>query len=177
MHRLGLYIIALLLGGIDRWLKVLAVGYLNPNITHSSDRIGGLVNNIVFSELGQLKITSFFNLMLVYNRGAAFGMLQNSAWAQWFFIAIAIIATVIFIIILEKELKNQKMLTCSALVITLGGVWGNLYDRICYGYVIDYLQFHWHQYYWPTFNFADILICVGIACWLLADFNYANKSQ
>jgi len=104
-------------------------------------------------------ITPFFNLFLVYNKGAAFSFLSfASGWQLIFFIIVTILIAVILIIYL---FKNIHWLYKLSFAFALGGALGNLYDRISYGYVIDFLQVHIKDYYWPTFNIADSAITTG----------------
>jgi len=105
-------------------------------------------------------ITSFFNLVLVYNKGAAFSFLANaSGWQRWAFSALGIIAA-FFITYLLKRHGGQKLF-CAALSLILGGALGNVIDRLLYGHVIDFLDFHLRGWHWPAFNVADSAITCG----------------
>lgn len=113
------------------------------------------------------EITSFFNVFLVYNRGAAFSFLAAAGgWQRWAFTALGI-AAAIFICFLLKRHAHQKLF-CTALSLIMGGAIGNVIDRLIYGHVIDFLDFHWHGWHWPAFNLADSGIVVG-ACLLVLD--------
>lgn len=110
----------------------------------------------------QRAITSFFNLVLFHNQGAAFSFLASAGgWQRIFFSAISVIASVVIIYLLRKH-AGQKLF-CLGLTLILGGALGNLYDRLTLGYVVDFLYFHYHQYYWPAFNVADSAISCGVA--------------
>ena len=119
-------------------------------------------------------ISSFFNLVRVHNSGAAFSMLSNaSGWQRWFFTSIGVVAT-FFILWLLRSHPTQKLF-CFALALVLGGAVGNVIDRIAYGHVVDFLDFHWdwlspvfYQGHFPAFNVADSAISVGVVC-LIAD--------
>ena len=112
-------------------------------------------------------VTSFFNLVRVHNSGAAFSMLSTaSGWQRWFFTAIGIVAT-FFILWLLRSHPTQKLF-CFALALVLGGAVGNVIDRIAYGHVVDFLDFHWdwlspvfYEGHFPAFNIADSAISVG----------------
>ena len=112
-------------------------------------------------------VTSFFNLVRVHNSGAAFSMLSTaSGWQRWFFTGIGIVAT-FFILWLLRSHPTQKLF-CFALALVLGGAVGNVIDRIAYGHVVDFLDFHWdwlspvfYQGHFPAFNVADSAISVG----------------
>ncbi len=87
-------------------------------------------------------ITSFFNLVRVHNSGAAFSFLSTaSGWQRWFFTGIGVVAT-FFILWLLRSHPTQKLF-CFALALVLGGAVGNVIDRIAYGHVVDFLDFHW----------------------------------
>jgi len=112
-------------------------------------------------------VTSFFNLVRVHNSGAAFSMLSTaSGWQRWFFTGIGIVAT-FFILWLLRSHPTQKLF-CFALALVLGGAVGNMIDRIAYGHVVDFLDFHWdwlspvfYEGHFPAFNIADSAISVG----------------
>lgn len=117
----------------------------------------------------QLKITSFFDLVHYHNEGSAFGFLNDAGgWQKWFFTAISIVAVVVITYLIKKN-STQKLF-CLGLALVLGGAIGNLYDRITLGYVVDFLNFHINNYYWPAFNVADSAICIGVGLLLLDSF-------
>ena len=118
-------------------------------------------------------VTSFFNLVRVHNSGAAFSLLSTaSGWQRWFFTGIGVVAT-LFILWLLRSHPTQKLFCC-ALALVLGGAVGNVIDRIAYGHVVDFLDFHWdwlspvfYQGHFPAFNVADSAISVGAVCLIL----------
>ena len=114
-------------------------------------------------------VTSFFDLVRYHNEGAAFSFLAAAGgWQRMLFSGIALIASVIIIHLLRKH-ATQKLF-CFALALVLGGALGNLYDRVTLGYVVDFLFFHYQQYYWPAFNVADSAISVGVVLLLIDSF-------
>jgi signal peptidase II len=127
-------------------------------------------------------VTTFFNLVRVHNSGAAFSMLSTaSGWQRWFFTAIGIVAT-FFILWLLRSHPTQKLF-CFALALVLGGAVGNVIDRIAYGHVVDFLDFHWDalspvffQGHFPAFNVADSAISVGAVCLILDELIRVRKS-
>ncbi len=122
-----------------------------------------------FSYGESLTILGVFNLVLAHNTGAAFSMLNDAGgWQRWMFSAIAIVASVWIVWLLRKHL--QQKLFCLALALILGGALGNLMDRIAYGYVVDFLDFHWDRYHFPAFNIADSAITCGAALMLWDSF-------
>lgn len=113
-----------------------------------------------FANQESLTVLSVFDLALIHNPGAAFSFLSDAGGMQrWLFTAIAIIASVSITWLLRKH--STEILFALALSLILGGALGNLIDRISYGYVIDFLLFHWNQHYFPAFNLADSAITCG----------------
>jgi signal peptidase II len=109
-----------------------------------------------------LSVTPYFDLVLFYNRGAAFSFLADAGgWQHLFFSAFAIIASLVIVYLLYKN--TEQKLFCFALSLILGGALGNLYDRLTLGYVVDFLFFHYQEWYWPAFNLADSAISAGVA--------------
>jgi len=109
-----------------------------------------------------VEVTSFFNLVLAYNRGAAFSFLAGaSGWQREFFVALALLASVWIVWLLRRY--PRQTLFCTALALVLGGAIGNVIDRIVLGAVVDFLDFHAFGYHWPAFNVADSAITCGAA--------------
>lgn len=107
-------------------------------------------------------VTSFFNLLLVYNRGAAFSFLAGmGGWQRELFSVIAVVASIWIIWMLRRY--SQQTLFCIALSLVLGGAIGNLIDRVTVGAVVDFLDFHAYGWHWPAFNVADSAITCGAA--------------
>ena len=114
-------------------------------------------------------LAPFFNLVLVFNKGAAFSFLATAqGWQTFFFAAIAIIASVVISVLIMKS--QEKKLFCGGLALILGGAIGNLYDRIAYGHVVDFLDFHAAGWHFPAFNVADSAITVGAGILILESF-------
>ncbi len=129
--------------------------------------------SFVFGDLHS--VTSFFDLVRYHNEGSAFGFLNDAGgWQKWFFNGISIVASTVIIYLLKKH-TNEKLF-CAGLALVLGGAIGNLYDRITLGYVVDFLNFHLNNHYWPAFNVADSAICVGVGLLLLDSFK-ASKTD
>lgn len=117
-----------------------------------------------------VNVLPFFSLTYVHNLGAAFSFLADQGgWQRWFFTAIAAIASIIFIVWLAKTPKSQKLLSI-AFALMLSGALGNLIDRVLFGYVIDFLDFHWAGNHFPAFNVADSVIFIGAALMILESF-------
>jgi signal peptidase II len=106
-------------------------------------------------------VTSFFDLVLFHNEGAAFSFLAAAGgWQRLFFSGVAVVASVIILRLMVRH--PEKKLFCFALGLILGGAIGNLFDRILLGHVVDFLFFHYQHWYWPAFNVADSAICCGV---------------
>lgn len=117
-----------------------------------------------------VEITSFFNLTLVYNPGAAFSFLSSAGgWQRWFLSAIAFGVGVILVVWLSR-VPRQAWLSVTSLGLVLGGAFGNLIDRLRIGRVIDFVDLHYAGLHWPAFNVADAAITVGAICLIIATF-------
>ena len=123
-------------------------------------------------------ITPFFDLIRLHNTGAAFSFLADQAgWQQYFFVAVALVVSVIILFWL-RSLKGQQAFIAAGLSLLLGGALGNVIDRVSLGYVTDFLYFNWQGYYWPAFNVADIAICLGAAGLIIDSlFNSSKESD
>lgn len=107
-----------------------------------------------------IEVTSFFNLVLAYNTGAAFSILADAAgWQRLLFVGIALVATA-WIVYLLRKYPHQRLFAL-ALALVLGGAIGNVIDRILIGAVVDFLDFHAFGRHWPAFNVADSAISCG----------------
>ena len=119
-------------------------------------------------------VTSYFNLVMVYNKGAAFSFLSDqSGWQRYFFTGISVIAS-LFMLWMLKRNPTQKLF-CWALALILGGALGNLIDRVAYGHVIDFLDFHLAGWHWPAFNVADAAITLGAVLFVLDELRRVNR--
>ena len=117
----------------------------------------------------RLAVAPFLNLVLVFNTGAAFSFLAGAGgWQTFFFAAIAVAASVVIGLLIARN--RRKALFCSGLALILGGALGNLHDRLVYGKVVDFLDFHAAGWHWPAFNVADSAITVGAAILILESF-------
>lgn len=132
--------ISLLIIFLDQWSKatVLVLPELSGN-----DRI---------------EITSFFNIVLVMNRGVSFGMLSGHNQP----LLLAIVAIIIIMILLNWLWKNSSLVIALAIGSIIGGAIGNVLDRVRYGAVVDFLDFHIMELHWPAFNIADSFVFIGV---------------
>lgn len=117
-----------------------------------------------------IELIPYFQLTYMRNQGAAFSFLSGAGgWQRWFFIGLAIVAS-IFIFVWLRKLDPSRRREAVAWALVLGGALGNLIDRILYGYVIDFLDVYVGDWHWPAFNVADSAITVGVALLLLDSF-------
>jgi signal peptidase II len=147
---------AMLLLVADQFTKVLIMGYY---------------------QLGDsTTVTPFFNVVRVHNSGAAFSFLASAGgWQRWFFTAIGIGAALLMVWLLKKH-AGQKLFAF-AIASILGGAVGNLIDRVLYGYVVDFLDFHWRGWHFPAFNVADSAITIGAACLILDELLRVRRGR
>ena len=148
--------LALLILIADQFTKVLILGYY---------------------KLGDATyVTSFFNVVRVHNAGAAFSFLASAGgWQRWFFTGIGLVAA-IFIIWMLKSHPGQKLFSF-ALACILGGAIGNVIDRTLYGYVVDFLDFHYAGWHFPAFNVADSGITIGAVCLILDEILRVRRTK
>ena len=117
-----------------------------------------------------IEITSFFSLTHVHNYGAAFSFLADEdGWQQYFLVSISVIASIAIILWMRKTSTKQPY-KLIALSLILSGAIGNLIDRAVFGFVIDFINLHYQDFYWPVFNVADTAITLGVILLLLVDF-------
>ncbi|CUX97327.1 signal peptidase II [Candidatus Hoaglandella endobia] len=121
-------------------------------------------------------VIPFINFTYVHNPGAAFSFLADQGgWQCWLFSVIALVITVMLLVMMyQSDYRNRLLNAAYAMII--GGALGNLFDRMVHGVVIDFIDFYVSDWHWPTFNVADLVICIG-ALFMLLDgfFCPANK--
>ena len=119
---------------------------------------------LVFGQ--SIRVLPFFNLVLVYNPGAAFSFLSSApGWQRELFVGIALAASALILYLMRKHAHDR--LFCFALSLILGGALGNVIDRLWLGAVVDFLDVHAFGYHWPAFNLADAAIVLGVAAIVL----------
>lgn len=117
----------------------------------------------------QVAVTSFFNLVLVFNAGAAFSFLANAGgWQKWFFVVLASGISMWLVAMLRQHARER--LLALALSLILGGAIGNVIDRLRFDAVVDFLDFHLAGMHWPAFNVADSAITLGVVLMLWCQF-------
>jgi signal peptidase II len=147
---------------LNRWLWLSALVIVLDQLSKT-----WITSHFAFGE--SFTVLSVFNLVLAHNTGAAFSFLNDAGGMQrWLFSIIAIAASAWIVWLLPRH--RAQLLFCFGLSMILGGALGNLIDRIAYGYVVDFLSFHWQQYYFPAFNLADSSITCGAFVLILDSF-------
>jgi signal peptidase II len=147
---------------LKRWLALSALVIVLDQLSKA-----WITSHFAFGE--SLTVLGIFNLVLAHNTGAAFSFLNDAGGIQrWLFSIIAISASAWIIWLLRKH--SAQVLFALALSMILGGALGNLIDRLAYGYVVDFLDFHWGIYHFPAFNLADSAITCGAFLLILDSF-------
>jgi signal peptidase II len=121
-------------------------------------------------------VTDFFNLIRVHNTGVAFSfMASNEGWQRWFFSVLGGVACAVMIWLLK--INSKERFFCFSLAMIMGGAMGNVLDRLRLGYVVDFLDFHWHAWHFPAFNAADSAITLGACCLIVDELIKAKRKS
>jgi signal peptidase II len=125
----------------------------------------GYHRNIYPSFIHLAEVTGFFDIILVWNKGISFSFLSGGSpvMCQILVAASLAIIAVIFRFLVGEKTRIGRL----GYILVIAGALGNVIDRIRYGAVVDFLDFHIGTYHWPAFNFADMLICSGVILLLL----------
>lgn len=145
-------------------LDILTKGYLLYLITGGVP-VSGAAWTIVPMPYMMARVTGFFNIVFTWNPGASFSLFRNLGEAAPLLIIGATSAIIGFIAYYAVRRASRTELPALGLI--LGGAIGNLIDRIRFGAVVDFLDFHIGTIHWPAFNVADICICVGVGLYVL----------
>lgn len=122
-----------------------------------------------------IEVTSFFNIVLAWNRGVSFGMFSSAnEYGPYLLTGLALLIVVALGVWLYKA---ETRVTALALGLIIGGALGNVIDRVQFGAVVDFLDFHMMGYHWPAFNVADSGICIGAAMLILESLFQPGKSS
>ena len=156
--------------GALKWLWITVVVVVLDQITKFA--VAG-----AFTLHEQLPLTSWFNLTLAHNPGAAFSFLSDAGgWHRWFFTALARGVSIAIVVWLKRLPASDRWMAI-ALALILGGALGNVWDRITLGYVIDFLDFYVGQWHWPAFNVADSAITIGAIMLAIDAFFFAKAKD
>ncbi len=152
---------------IAPWLGIAAIVIL-------LDQLSKITITKLIAYGSELRITDFLNLVLAYNKGAAFSFLANeTGWQRHLFTAIGVGAA-LYIIYLLKSHSSQRLF-CWALALILGGAIGNVADRVMYGHVIDFLDFYYANIHFPAFNLADSAISLGAGLFIYDELRRVKR--
>jgi len=119
-------------------------------------------------------LTSYLNLYLIWNKGIAFGLFSfgdNSIYNLISLVIVVITLVILFMIVKSNGFKKYS------LILVFGGSLGNLFDRIYYSAVPDFIDFHVNNYHWFVFNVADIFITMGVLCLIYVETFSNNKKN
>ncbi|UNK44105.1 signal peptidase II [Luteimonas sp. S4-F44] len=120
-------------------------------------------------------IEGFWNWYRTYNTGAAFSFLADAGgWQKWFFTILAIVISGVLAVWLART-PRRDWRTALPFALVIGGALGNVIDRQIHGHVVDFIQWHWRDHYWPAFNLADAAIVGGAIGIALFGFFPAKK--
>ena len=155
LQKIDLYsfVIILIIFGIDRLSKTYVI-------------------ELIQSQEREIFVYDFLNLTLNWNTGIAFGILSSNANLLYHLISALILLIIIYLIYLMVISDNSGKVIISLII---GGAVGNLYDRLTYFAVPDFIDFHIENYHWFTFNIADVFISVGIFCMVVKEFVFKKK--
>jgi signal peptidase II len=153
MRRHLIFLIVPFIFLLDRWTKLL------------------VINGLAFAR--NIDVTPFFSIVHARNYGGAFSLLSQHAYAKhiFTFVPLLIIGLLIFVIVTYKIQFSRRL----SLICILSGAIGNIYDRVSYGYVVDFLDVYYRDYHWPAFNVADISISFGICLWIFMELIQARS--
>lgn len=151
------YLLVLVVVSLDLWTKNMAEAYLMYNQPEA--------------------ILPVLDFTLRYNPGAAFSFLaDHDGWQRYFLSGLAAVVSVILAVWIYR-LKPQEKLLGVGLALVLGGALGNLYDRVVLGHVVDFISFHWNDWYFPAFNIADSAISAGAVALIIDSFYGTEKAS
>ena len=156
-------------GGMLTWLGLSLIILLADQFTKVL-----IVGNYALGD--STMVTNFFNVVRAHNTGAAFSFLAGAGgWQRWFFTGIGVVAA-IFMVWMLRSHSGQKLFSF-AIALILGGAIGNVIDRLLYGYVVDFLDFHWKTMHFPAFNIADSAITIGATCLILDELLRVRRAK
>jgi signal peptidase II len=151
------------------WLGIALVIIVLDQLTKSL-----ILANFAYGD--SVHVTPFFNVVRVHNTGAAFSFLAGaSGWQRWFFVGLGAVAAA-FIVWMLRSHGGQKLFAW-ALALILGGALGNVIDRLLHGYVVDFIQVHWADKFFPSFNLADSAITLGAILLIVDELRRVRRGK
>ena len=155
--------------------KVALSWYILAVVIVVLDQVSKQMVTAAFQLEETLRFTSFFNFTLRHNYGAAFSIFHDAGGWQRIFLSVVSLVASIVLVVWIGSLERQRKFEALALALILGGAVGNLVDRVWMGYVVDFIVFHYEDYYFPAFNIADSAISVGAALLIYDALFLQNK--
>ena len=114
------------------------------------------------------------SVVRVHNTGAAFSFLSDAGgWQRWFFVGLGVLAVAVLAFLMIRH-AGQVLFSLAATLIISGAI-GNTIDRLSYGYVVDFIDWHYAGWHWPAFNFADSFIMVGAGLFILDEIRRVRR--
>ncbi len=143
-------------GRFSLWGLIFALGALVIDQIHKT----WMLHVFDIAEKGIVRITPFFDLVMVWNRGISYGLFQQDSEAgRLFLVGLSIVACLILLIVLAR---SETRLSAVSLGLIIGAALGNAIDRLVYGAVADFFSLHAFGFYWYVFNIADVAIVAGV---------------
>lgn len=150
------------------------VGLIVIFLTVLSDQISKFFVYENMADGGHVVFCAFFNLVKVWNTGVSFSMFNRHG--QTGAVILTVFALCVAVFLFYWMLKETNKLKITALAFIIGGALGNVIDRIRFGAVLDFLDFHYKNIHWPAFNVADSFICAGVFILICMEF-FDNKKK
>jgi len=155
---------------------MIRIGAISALIAFLLDRVskGWFIDVYELPLKGTVEILPIFDVVMVWNRGVSFGFLSaNDDFGRWALVAMNLVIVAVLLYWL-KSAKN--IMLSSAIGLVIGGAFGNIYDRVKFGAVADFFQFHWQEWYFAVFNVADSFIFIG-AMLLIFNSTFGNDAE
>jgi len=177
--------------GHVKWLWLSAVVLVSDQLTKlwavlhfgSYDSLRGFLAHIAEGHYPQgmfrkIEVLPVLDITLMVNTGAAFSILADAGgWQRWFFVVLAVVVIGFILYWMRKLPADGHSFVAVGLSLVLGGAFGNLIDRAAYGWVIDFIHLHWHSWYWPAFNIADMAITTGAVILVIDAFFLSGRKS
>ena len=157
-------------------LKKLLLNSIIISVIFLTDRI----SKIYILKIAELEnavniyLTSYLNIYLIWNKGIAFGLLSFEK--VFIYHSISLVISIISMVLIFMIIKSDGFKKYS-LILILGGAWGNLFDRIYYSAVPDFIDLHINGFHWFIFNVADIFITIGVICLIFDELFFYKKNN
>ena len=156
--------------GLAPWLALIAVVIVVDQLTKI-----GVAKMFAYGARREI-IHGFFDLTLVFNKGAAFSFLSSAGgWQRWFFTIVGLVAALFIVFMLARH-SSQRLFSC-ALALIAGGALGNVIDRLLHGHVVDFLLFYHRDWSFPAFNVADSAITIGAILLVLDELLRVRRAR